>query len=368
MATAVAIGERKVQKVMLPGQTPEGEHVLSILVKRTYDIVPGKVCVRAEADCKIIPGDQFWDDPMNSSVKFETDFVPWKIATDVVLNGKAYAPKGRPTATFVAALEVGAAKKQVAVIGNRTARFTGGGTPVFTDPEPLAEIDLQYENAYGGADIYSDRKLPCLYARNPFGKGFVIRNTHETVDALPLPNLEDPSDPLTPERLCCGHFMHWQRQPMPQSFGWFPKTWQPRAGLAGVMPADRATEQELRKMYREVVPEEQRALYDQTGLPDMNFQFFNGASAGLAVPFLKGGEPVRAVNLTPSGLLEFQVPDERPSIGLDVGEGVQEPEVVLHTVMLRLEENQLDFVLRGAIPYPGPDWLPQMRKCEVWIS
>jgi hypothetical protein len=154
---------------------------------------------------------------------------------------------------------------------------------------------------------------------------------------------------------------------MPQSFGWFPKSWQPRAALAGVMPADRATEQELRKMYRQVVPEEQRELYDQTGLPDMNFRFFNGASQGLSLPFLEGGEPVRAVNLTPDGLLEFRLPEERPSIGLDIGEGLREPEVVLHTAMLRLEENQVDLVWRGAVPYPGPDWLPQMRKCEVSI-
>ena len=37
---------RVVQKVVLPGQTPQGEPILSVLIKRTYDIAPGKQCVR----------------------------------------------------------------------------------------------------------------------------------------------------------------------------------------------------------------------------------------------------------------------------------------------------------------------------------
>jgi hypothetical protein len=366
-ATATAVSGRKVQKLLLPGQQPDGEYILSVLVKRTYDIVPGQACVRAACDLRIISGDQFWEDPMNSSVKHESDFVPWKVATDVVLNGKAYAPQGKPADTFVTRLEVGETVKEVLAVGDRFAEYTGG-LPAFTDPLPVTTIDLRYENAYGGADIYSDRKLPCLYARNPTGKGFVIRNARETIDKLALPNLEDPSDRLTPERLCCGHFMHWERQPMPQCFGWFPKAWQPRAALAGVLPADRATEQELRKMYAQAVPKEQRALYEQTQLPDMNFRFFNGASQGLSVPYLRGDEPVSAVNLSPEGALEFRLPGDRPKLGLDIGEGVQEPEVVLHTVMIRMEQMQVDLVWRGAVPYAGPDWLPQMRKCEISVE
>jgi hypothetical protein len=35
--------------------------------------------------------------------------------------------------------------------------------------------------------------------------------------------------------------------------------------------------------------------------------------------------------------------------------------------MIRMEERQIDLVWRGAVPYPGPDWLPQMRKMEVLV-
>src|SRR4051812_13206846 len=106
MATAPAALDRKPQKVLLPGQSPQGEYIFGLLLKRTYDIVPGKLCTRADVDLKIIPGDKFWEDPMNSSVKFEADFVPWKIATDVVLNGRAYAPRGRAVDMLTAGIEV----------------------------------------------------------------------------------------------------------------------------------------------------------------------------------------------------------------------------------------------------------------------
>jgi hypothetical protein len=369
MMPAVAPGaDRKIQRIVLPGQTPEGQHILSVLVKRTYDILPGRSCVRAEADRKLISGDQHWEDPMNSSVKFESDFVPFKPATDVALDGKVYVADGGTAYRLQASLEVGEFRKDLLVTGERICRYRPGSDPVFTEPRTFSEMELRYERAYGGADIYSDLKLPCLYPRNPHGRGFAILNKAETVEGLELPNLEDPGDPLTPERVCCGHFMHWERQPMPQSFGWFPKAWQPRSSLAGVLPADRAIEQEMRKAYAQLVPAEQRDLYAQTELPDMDFRFFNGASQGLALPFLNGDEKVRAANLTPEGDISFQLPGERPKMGIDIGQGLNEPSVVLHTVMIRMEERQVDLVWRAAAPYPGPDWLPQMWKMEVLVE
>ncbi len=359
--------ERKLQKVVLPGQTPEGQYILSVLVKRTYDITVGVMCQRAAADGKLISGDVYYDDPMNSPVKYESDFVPFKLATDVVVNGTAYAPNGEPTTSFTASVQVGTVRKDILVMGDRVCRFRDGGPPAFSDPEPLTSIEVRYDRAYGGMDIYSDPKLPCPYGRNPLGRGFVIANTKRAVAGLELPNLEDPGDLLTPERLCLGHFVHWERQPMPQGFGWFPKHWRPRGELAGVMPADRGVERELRRAYALVVPPDQREMYAQTGLPDMDFRFFNGASPGLVLPFLSGSEWVQLTNLTPDGEIHFQLPGERPKIGLDIGKGVQEPAVVVHTVMIRAHDGQIDLVWRAAVPYPGPDWLPQMRKMEVFV-
>ena len=358
----------KASHIVLPGQDPSGQYILSVLVKRTYDIVDGTACRRAGKDQKIHTADVPYGDPLNSSIKFESDFVPFKLATDIVVNAKCYAPGGRAVTHLMASVRVGNVQKDVVVIGDRVCRYQAGQLPWFSDPQPFTEIQMVYERAYGGTDIYSDPKVPCSYIRNPMGTGFAVENKHKSIDGLSLPNLEDPTNLLRPDNFCCGHFMHWERQPMPAGFGWWAKNWAPRCRLAGVLPADRATERELRQAFAQVLPPDQKKQYLENELPSMNFRFFNGASPGLTLPFLKGVETIECQNLTQEGRLSFDLPGEQPILGLDIGEGIQQPEVVLQTVMVQLEERKVDLVWRGAVQYPGPDWLPQMRKMEVQIA
>ena len=124
----------------------------------------------------------------------------------------------------------------------------------------------------------------------------------------------------------------------------------------------------MRAIYRTLVPPEQLALYDQTRLPDMDFQFFNGASPDMTLPYLRGNEVICTQQLASEGLLAFQLPGDEPRIGLDIGFGVQEPQVDLQTVMIHMDEREVDLVWRGAVPYQGPDWLPEMCKMEVSVQ
>jgi hypothetical protein len=366
--TIAASTERTGQKIVLPGQTPRGEHILGILVKRTYDIMPGRPCARAANDKRLIPGDIHYADPANSTVKFESDFVPFKLATDVVLNGRVCAPSARRVTTLSASLVIGKYRKDILVVGDRVARYQGNRDPVFTEPEPFETMEIRYERAYGGVDVYSEPRMPCVYPRNHLGRGYVIAHSRRSVENLSLPNFEDPNDRLTPPRLCAGNFKNWERQPTPQGFGWIMKMWRPRSTYAGIMPADAALAQELRKSYSSLVPPVQRGVYERTQLPSMDFRFFNGAPAGLVLPYLDGSEPVQLVHLDAAEDTKFNLPGERPRIGLDIGNGIHEPAVVLQTVMIRMEDRQVDLVWRGAVPYPGPDWLPRMKKMKVLIE
>ena len=365
---ADALRDRPGNTTLLPGQTPDGAYILVVLLKRTYRFAHRQRCVRAQKDRKIIAGDQHYQDPMNSSVRFESDFVPYKLATDVVLNGLAYAPGGQPVQELVATLAVGDFRKDLYVVGDRVAHYRMGGDPVFSDPEPFDVMDLRYERAYGGVDIYSDRKVHCIYGRNHLGRGYVVSNSKEAVQDLPLPNIEDPLDRIDPPRLCVGHFMYWERQPMPHGLGWVAKHWRPRCLLAGVLPADRKYEEELRAAHTPLIPAEHREMYDQTRLPDMNFQYYNGASTGLALPYLLGDEVIRTKHLATEGDLAFQLPGEQPSIQLDIGFGLKQSPAVLQTVMIHMEEREVDLVWRGAVSYPGPDWLPQMRNMAILVQ
>lgn len=360
--------ESRGRTAMLPGQTPEGEYILSILLKRTYNIVAGRPCVRADDDRELIPGDVPWGNPMNTTTRFESDFVPYKLATDVVVNGKAYAPEGKPTETCVVTVQIGDHRKDVLVIGDRKAHVSDHQTPIFSDPLPFETMDLRYERAYGGIDVYSDKKTAYPYPRNTMGRGFIVANTETGLEHLELPNLEDPVDLLTPERLLANDYSRWVNQPMPAGFGWFSKFWRPRAELAGIMPADRPVEQELRKAYSKFIPKDQRGAYLKNGIGNMDFRFFSGASPGLSMPYLRGDEAINTVNLGPEGSISFSLPGERPQIALDIGTGLKQTEVVIHTVMIHMEERQADIVWRGALPYPGPDWLVEMKKLEIIIT
>src|SRR5205814_6104520 len=120
----------------------------------------------------LLGGDAHFDDPLCSTVKFEADFIPYKLATDVVVNGTAYAPGGKPVGELVAAVEVGNARKKVKVFGDRACKHRAGGDPVFGDPQPFTKMELRYERAYGGIDVFSDPICPFPYPRNHLGKGF----------------------------------------------------------------------------------------------------------------------------------------------------------------------------------------------------
>lgn len=364
----LAASRREGQRIVLPGQHPEGRHILSALLKRSYAIRGGRRCTRAAEDRPLVPGDEHFGDPMNTVVQYESDFVPFKLATDVVLNGAAQAPDGRPVQDLEASVTVGEATKRVLVLGDRLSLFREGRAPVFTDPAPFVVMPVRYDLAFGGVDVWSDLKIPSAYGHNHLGRGFMVRNAREVVDRRPLPNIEDPDDRLTPERICCGHFVHMDQLPPPQGFGWIMKYWRPRALLAGVMPADAALARELRATFRRAVPRDQLAMYDQTELPPMDFRFFNGASPGLVLPYLRGDEVVCLRHLSHEAELTFGLPGEAPRIAIDIGAGPAATETVLQTVMIRMEDGEVDLVWRGAVEYPGPDWLPSMRRLVVEVE
>jgi hypothetical protein len=367
MASSAITPAFQESKILLPGQTPDGRHILAVLLKRSYAIGPDGRCARLP-QARLVSGDKHYGDPRTTPVQCESDLVPFKLATDVVVNAHAYAPHGRPVYTMECSVRVGQRRKTAIVTGDRICLYQDRSDPQFTEPEPFVEMPVTYDRAYGGVDIRSQKGMSLPYMRNPMGRGFMVKNTKGVVEGTGLPNIEDPQQLLAPETILTGDYKEWQRQPQPAGFGWFCKYWQPRAALAGVMPADRTFEQEMRKMYAQAVPAHQRELYAQTQLPDMNFQFFNGASDGLAMaPFLNGSEEIELRGLTPSGALMFHLPGERPAIGLDFGLGSNQPEVVLHTVMIHAQEGKVDLLWRGAAFYPGPDWLPQMKKLAIEV-
>lgn len=351
-----------------PGKDASGEHIFSLLLKRTYDIQRNSPAKRSERSNGLIENDVYYDngDPQWACVKYESDLAPYKIATDVILIGKAYAPHGKPVTMLDAAIEVGENKKVIRVVGDRKCIYRNP-EPIFTDPVAFKEMELRYEKAYGGWDKNSDPDMPFAYPRNPLGTGIAVKNNPEVIDGLVLPNLEDPDDLLSPERIVMGKANAWNRQPMPQGFGWFQKTWYPRCSFVGSVPGFVNVDEVMREETLGLVPQKQIALARQFKLPSFDIRFNNGASLGLALPYLSGDETIRLKNLTPDGDFTFQLPEDTPRLTLNIGLGAKNLTPKLHTVCIRMEEQQVDLIWRGAHTYPGIDWLPEMKKLEAEI-
>ena len=363
--------EKKADYALMPGQDAEGAPIFSLLVKRTYDIRPGQAAVRSAEDRLLQQIDEYYDmgDARTSTVKFEADIAPFKTRTDVVFIGKALAPGGKPVYSMDVGIQVeGVGAKIVRVIGNRTCAHQGSRPPRFTDPKPFTEMEIRYDLAYGGKDKLSIPGNPYAYPRNDMGKGLVLKNRRETVEGLELPNLEDPADLLTPETLILEEPESWPRMPMPQGLGWFQRTWYPRSFFAGVAPGHIVPGTVTKEEYLGYVQKDHIALARSLKLPGFHPRFLQGASPGLSFPTLSGGESIKLKGLTQEGILQFLLPGESPSMVLDIGFGPKSLEPVLHTVCIRGEDGQVDLVWRGSQPYPGVEWLSEMKTLVVEVA
>jgi hypothetical protein len=370
MATLTAPKASTEELTVVPGKTGSGRPIFSTLVKRTYDIRAGQAAVRAEKTIPLVKVDIYYDhgDPETCCVKYETDLVPYKLATDVVAIARAYGPAAKPVTEMAVAIEIDGHAKLLRVIGDRRCIFRAGYPPIFTEPMEFTEMELRYERAYGGTDTRANPAMPFSYPRNPLGMGMVLKNTRESIDGLPLPNLEDPADLLIPERVVLGELEMWNQQPLPQGFGWFQRTWYPRCSFVGSVPGFVDPDEVMREEMLGLVPKGQLALARQFKLPSFDVRFNNGASLGLTFPYLTGAERVRLTNLTPDGQLEFYLPDDAPQIMMDIGLGENEVPPVLQTLSIRPDEMQIDLVWRGSHEYPGVEWLPEMKKMVTVVT
>ncbi len=353
---------------VVPGHDATGNSIFAVLIKRTYAIQHGKQAVRAESDAPFIKVDRYYENgnPQEATVKYENDLAPYKPATDVVVIGNAYTPHNEPLPQMDVAVEIGGFQKIIRVIGNRQCIYSKT-MPSFTEPVDFTKMEIRYERAYGGWDERSNPDLPFAYPRNTMGTGFAIDNIPEVIDGLALPNLEDPEDLLTPERLILGDPNRWCQQPLPQGFGWFQRTWYPRCSFAGAVPAFVATDEVIPEEIMGIAPQGQIALARQFKLSAFDVKFNNGASYGLVRPYLAGNEHVMLAYLTLNGILEFTLPDDSPRMMLDIGLGTNELEAELHTVCIRVEDMQIDMVWRGTHEYPGVEWLPEMKRMDAEV-
>jgi hypothetical protein len=191
-------------------------------------------------------------------------------------------------------------------------------------PEPFERMPLVYERAFGGWDRTNpDLKHHDFEPRNPVGVGFLSKKHGLVQEGMPLPNLENPYEPIQSPA----------DRPTPAGFGYIGAHWQPRASFAGTYDAS----WERRRM--PLLPD------------DFNARYYNAAHPGLALNgFLRGGEPVEVLNASSSGPLRFALPTAQPFGTVRTRDGeTRRIGMALDTVILNADENQLMLIWRGSL-------------------
>ncbi|MBD3420114.1 MAG: DUF2169 domain-containing protein [Chitinivibrionales bacterium] len=349
------------QFAFIPGSKPEAQPIISVIGKRTYTLAPGRVEV-ADEQLPVYDMDGFEDEEnqLYSEALGETDLIPFKPSTDVVIQGKVHAPKGKKAFHLDCEVRVGPYRKTVRTFGNRTAQSKALRGIVISDPEPFTEMPLGYTRAYGGIATSKNGTL-FQYYPNPIGKGFGLRGGVDDGAGMQVPNLEDPGSPVLPDHLALPKFEDWEHGPKPASLGWTRRNFFPRYTFAGVLPeyleAAQRSQEEMQKKYPQL---------GNTKIPKMDYRVYQGASDGLWGQRLKGDEHVLLTYMDPDfPKFEFDLPNDIPLLTLDVGEGPQQLQPELQTVVIEMEEKRLSLVWRGYLEYGGIEELASVARLEA---
>lgn len=278
------------------GFDSQGYPQLSVILKATFRLPLNRGEQPAAAAEQLPPqaADEIFDGEITTgSVRLESDMVPFKPKTDIVLLGTARSPNGQPVKALDVMLRVGRYGKVLRVFGDRTWQFPSKlvMVPVISDPKPFQEMPLVYEKAFGGVDAKSGKWCEA----NLVGRGYIGKKSRESVHDKPLPNIEDPHNLIS----------SWDSQPKPVGFGFYGRGWQPRVAFAGTFDekwqSERAPEQPL----------------------DFRPEFYNAAHPDLQIPgYLKGDEEIELRNLTRSGHVLFKLPGLFPRMSVSKYESI----------------------------------------------
>jgi hypothetical protein len=299
------------------GRDKDGVHEWIVAVKATYDIRQGRSVVIAEKQVDPLLAPEFNGDDGVSSLRYDADLVATKPTTDVIINGTAYAPNGRPSTNFLIETRIGEMHKVLRVVGERT--WSDG---LFEDappsPKPVLEVPIVYERAYGGYDQTDpDPVNQAIDLRNPVGLGVVARKRNRA--GTPLPNFEYPSGRIDKNG--------------PAGFGAIASYWSPRLELCGTY--DEAWDAERKPL----LPNDWDPRSLQCAPADQQ-----------SATSLRGGEMVDLVNVTRDGRLRFDLPKVYLAFTTHISGRKEEHRSKLSTVIIEPDFPRVIMVWTTVLP------------------
>lgn len=306
------------------GMKPSGREMLVVAVKGTFDIPanPGEEPRLAEQQLPLVEADTFTGEPGFSAPVYEVDYAPIKHRCDVLINGCAYAPNGKPASKVQVGIKLAQMTKTFNVLGKRfwEAGVTGIG-PGY--PGQFDRMPISYDNAYGGIDNFlKDESKHSAYMPNPVGRGYHRELDSDLVNQTPMPNTEARNDPIK------SPYAKYQ----PMAFGPLGRGWQERLKYAGTYDDD---------WVENTFP----------FLPaDFDERYYQAAPADQQIDYPRGGEEVMLANLSPGGRCHFRLPTlEVPVVFFKKKGGREEASAVIDTIVLEPEKNVFTLTWRAQI-------------------
>jgi hypothetical protein len=295
-----------------------GTEIWVVAVKATYDILPDGSTRIAKDQVPVHAGPCL--DPQGRYLLHETDLGPPKIATDVLLQGQAHSPTGRPVSELDIGFRVGEMTRLARVFGNRVwQRGLLGASP--GDPEPFVSMPLTYTHAWGGDDQDEPKA-----SGNPAGCGII-----KPPDDSPwrMPNVEDYKQRLRSPR---------DKVPV-AGFGPVPSHWPWRRQYAG------SYDEAWFENHHPLLPQDLDPRHWQIAPPEQQVK-----------GHLRGGEPVVLMNLTRAGFcpdsrLSFQLP--RLGLGFETrfyDGNKQRSRSQIHTLIMEPDYPRLSLVHHMSLP------------------
>lgn len=306
------------------GLDPDGRERIVVVVKGTFSLpAAGGPPTLAASQEEHIFADTFTGEPGHSSVVYESEFAPQKKMCDVLVVGSAHAPNGRPTSRVTVGFRVGSVSKSFEVVGRRhwTAGLTGLAP---SRPEPFLAMPISYDVAFGGTEAAPNTPgMVNSYEANPVGVGFFKQSSDNANLGKPVPNTDDPSNPVVSPR---GRYK-------PMAFGPVGRNFVPRRTFAGTY--DQRWQEEVYPF----LPRDFDARYYQAAPPDQQ------------MPYPVGGEPVQLMNLTPKPVPPFLLPKlEMPVEVSRVRAGHIEQQAVVDTIILEPDRSRIQLIWRASLP------------------
>ena len=299
---------------LLPNE--HGVDSLYAIAKATFNIGSGLSLADEQAPPQ--QADEYFTEPLESSLKAASDFHIGKPVTDIVVMGEACAREGQEVRVVDVSVQVANKKKSLRVFGDRV--WQGGK---ISTPELFSKIPIVYERAFGG-QIVEDGVCKAAVESNPVGCGFLEAHDNESVEGTKLPNIEAPEELITTPR----------DKPNPACFAYVAPNWAPRVSFAGTY------DEHWRGKRAPFLPK------------DFNRRFLNMASEGLVVDkFLSGGEPVVIENMNPLGRIKFQLPVINLKCRINFAGRLLELKPNLETVLIEPSELKLTLIWKSEFVY-----------------